>query len=277
MTQPKRALLTAIYALVAAYLLICAAAFFLQRRLIYHPNRQISATPLEKGLQYEDLKIVSSDSVKFTIWRIAQANAPVVVVCFHGNADNISTNIDLYHTWYDLGASIIAFEYRGYLDSEGFPSEEGIGRDLNALADSLKAWYAGRPVKIIAMGRSLGGAVAAQFAAAYPVDGLILESTFSSMQDIASAQFPYLPVRFLLRERYDTEAIVHRLTIPLLVIHSPADMVVPFHLGRKLYNAANDPKEFIEIQGGHNAGVEVSRDQLETNYRNFLNKIRLGR
>lgn len=221
--------------------------------------------------------MLSSDSVKFTVWRIAQTETRAVVVCFHGNADNISANIDLYRTWFNLGASVVAFEYRGYLDSEGEPSEEAISHDLAVLADTMKSWYGTGAVKVIAMGRSLGGAAAAKFAANYPVDGLILESTFSSMNDVAKSRFPFLPTKILLRERYDSESIVHDLRIPVLVIHGPSDEVIPFHLGRKLYNAASEPKEFVEIQGGHNSGIEVSRDKLESTYRDFLAKVRLGK
>lgn len=277
MTRPKRALLTAFLTLAAAYLVICAATFFLQRKLIYHPNRNEYSTPTEVGLPFERFALVSSDTVKFTVWRIAQTETRVVVVYFHGNADNISGNNDLYRTWFNLGASVIAFEYRGYLDSEGEPSEEGIGRDLAVLADTLKAWYGTNGVKVIAMGRSLGGAVAAKFATSYPVDGLILESTFSSMNDVARTQFPFLPTKLLLQERYESQSIIHELNVPVLVIHSPIDEVVPFHLGRKLYNAANEPKEFVEIQGGHNNGIEISRAQLESTYREFLVKVRLNK
>ncbi len=277
MTRPKRTLLTAFLTLAAAYLAICTAAFFLQRKIIYHPNRTVFGTPAEAGLPFEAHKLVSSDSVRFSVWRIPQTSTQSVVVCFHGNADNISANIDLYRTWYNLGATVIACEYRGYLDSEGEPSEEAIGRDLAVLADTMKSWYGGSKVKVVAMGRSLGGAAAAKFATLYPVDGIILESTFSRMHDVAHLQFPFLPIKLLLREQYDSESIVHKLTIPLLVIHSPSDEVIPFHLGRKLYNAANEPKAFVEIQGGHNAGMDVSRTELESAYREFLTKVRLLR
>lgn len=233
------------------------------------------ATPVEAGMPFDPLKLVSSDSVHFTVWRIPNLESQSAVVCFHGNADNISANIDLYLTWYNLGATVIACEYRGYLDSEGEPSEDAIERDLTVLADTMKLWYSGKKVKVIAFGRSLGGAVAAKFALKYPVDGLILESTFSAMHDVAQLQFPFLPTKLLLQEQYDSESILHQLEIPVLVIHSPSDEIIPFHLGRKLYNAANEPKEFVEIQGGHNAGINMSRDQIESAYRDFLKKIRL--
>ena len=276
MTRSKRALLTAVITLVAAYLLICLAAFLLQRKLIYHPNRDVVATPNAIGLEYQEFALMAPDSATFKVWRITRPAPRVVVICFHGNADNISRNLDLYRTWYNLGAEIIAFEYRGYLDTAGEPSESGINLDLAVLAESLKTWYPDSTTKIIAMGRSLGGAVAAKLADIYPVDGIILESTFSTMADVARERFPFLPAKLLLRERYDSESIVHRLSIPLLVIHSTTDEVIPFHLGRKLYNAANEPKQFLEIQGGHNSGVEISQSVLESAYGDFLNRILLS-
>lgn len=276
MTRSKRALLTAVFTIVAAYLAICVAAFLLQRKLIYHPNREIGGTPASIGFEYQEIALSSPDSVTFKVWRLPRSAPKAVVVCFHGNADNISWNLDLYRTWYNLGAEIIAFEYRGYLDTKGDPSETGIDRDLAVLADSLRIWYPDKSTKIVAMGRSLGGAVAAKLASIYPIDGLILESTFSTMSDVAHERFPFLPVGLLLRERYDSEAIVKKLSIPLMIIHSTSDEVIPFHLGRKLYNAANEPKEFVEIQGGHNSGIEISKGALEKSYGDFLNRVLLS-
>lgn len=275
MTRSKRALLTAVLTTCIAYLAICAATYLLQRKLIYHPNGRVEATPTDMGLEFREHRLLSTDSVQFVVWEIPQSAASAVVVLFHGNADNISSNLDLYRTWYNLGASVVAFEYRGYLGGEGEASEAGIERDLDVFADSMRSWYPSDTVKVIAMGRSLGGAVAAKFAARYPVSGLILESTFSSMADMGKARFPFLPVGLLLRERFDTESLLHQLRVPVLVIHSGADEVVPFHLGRKLYNAANEPKQFVEIQGGHNSGITLSNAQLESTYRQFLTQLLL--
>ena len=275
MKRHKRALLTAVLTIAIAYLALCLAVYWLQRKLIYHPDSRVEATPTDIGLEYREYSLLSSDSIKFVVWQIPQTASQTVVVLFHGNADNISRDLELFRTWYNLGASVIAFEYRGYLGGEGEPTEEGIERDLQVLADSMRSWYTSDTIKVIAMGRSLGGAVAAKFCLKYPASGLILESTFSSMADMGEARFPFLPVRLLLRERYDTEAILRRLSIPVLVIHSGDDEVVPFHLGRKLYNAANEPKEFVEIEGGHNTGVNFSSGQLETAYRQFMMRLLL--
>jgi uncharacterized protein len=266
----KRALLTAVLTIAIAYLAICVAVYTLQRKLIYHPTGRVEATPTDIGLEYREFQLLSTDSVRFVVWQIPQTASRSVVVLFHGNADNISRNLDLYRTWYNLGASVVAFEYRGYLGGEGEPTEAGIERDLAVLADSLRTWYPSDSVKVIAMGRSLGGAVAAKLARIYPVSGLILESTFPSMADMGMSRFPFLPVALLLRERFDTESILHQLNIPVLVIHSGDDEIVPFHLGRKLYNAANEPKQFVEIEGDHNSGVDISRTQLVESYRQFL-------
>lgn len=276
MTRPKRALLTAVLTIVVAYVAICAATYLLQRKLIYHPNSRLESTPTDIGLEFREHRLLSTDSVRFLVWQIPQTASRSVVVLFHGNADNISRNLDLYRTWYNLGASVVAFEYRGYLGSEGEATEAGIDLDLDVLADSMRSWYPSDSVKVIAMGRSLGGAVATKFAAKYPVSGLILESTFSSMADMGRERFPILPIGLLLRERYDSESLLHKLNIPVLVIHSGDDEVVPFHLGRKLYNAANEPKQFIEIIGGHNTGIDTSRTQLEEAYRRFLFQLLVG-
>ncbi len=123
------------------------------------------------------------------------------------------------------------------------------------------------------MGRSLGGAVALKLANHLPLSGLILESTFNSMSDIARRKFPYLPVSLILTEKFDSEAILRHLNIPILVIHSPHDEVVPIELAEKLYAAAPGPKNFLRIEGGHNSGVNISSDQRRAAYAEFLSSL----
>jgi uncharacterized protein len=271
--KAKTFLLPIIVVITGVYLAVCIAAFVMQRQLIYHPYREILMTPVAIGLQYEELRLHSPDGVEFVVWFIPSESSAVNIVYFHGNAENISNSFDLYKLLHELGVNVYAFEYRGYANCTGTPSEDGISTDLKTfskyLTDSLPAG-----AKTVALGRSLGGAVAAKFATLYPIDGIIFESTFNRMADVGRKAFPYLPISFLLSERYDTEEIMRSLNKPVLVIHSPDDEVIPFELGRKLFNVATGEKLFVEIKGSHNSGFELSEGILRTAYRDFVDRFR---
>jgi hypothetical protein len=269
----KTFLLPVIAVVAGVYLVVCIAAFVMQRQLIYHPYRQILTTPADIGLEYHELMLQSPDGVEFVVWSIPAESSPVNLVYFHGNAENISNSTSTYKLLHELGVNVYAFEYRGYANCTGTPSENGITTDLKTFSEYL-ANSLPPDAKAVALGRSLGGAVAAKFATLYPVDGIIFESTFNRMVDVGRKAFPYLPISFLLRERHDSEEIMRSLNKPVLVIHSPDDEVIPFELGRKLFGAAIGEKSFVEIKGSHNSGFEVSEETLRAAYRDFFNKFR---
>jgi uncharacterized protein len=268
----KAFLLPVIVIVAGVYLVVCIAAFVMQRQLIYHPYRQILTTPAAIGLEYYELMLQSPDGVEFVVWSIPAESSLVNVVYFHGNAENISNSTGMYKSLHELGVNVYAFEYRGYANCTGAPSEGGITTDLRTFSEYL-ANSLPPDAKTVALGRSLGGAVAVKFATLYPVDGIILESTFNRMVDVGRKAFPYLPISFLLRERYDSEEIIRSLDKPVLVIHSPDDEVIPFELGRKLYGAAIGEKSFVEIKGSHNSGLEISEEALRIAYRDFFDKF----
>lgn len=229
-------------------------------------------TPEAMGLKYHELRLQSPDGVEFVVWVIPAESSLISVVYFHGNAENISNNVGTYKLLHELGVNVYAFEYRGYANCTGTPSENGITTDLKKFAEHLTGTLP-KDAKTIAFGRSLGGAIAARFATLHPVDGIILESTFNRMVDVGRKAFPYLPISLLLRERYDSEEILRSLNKPVLVIHSQDDEVIPFELGRKLFDAAIGEKSFVEIEGSHNSGFEISEETLRIAYRDFFNKL----
>jgi uncharacterized protein len=269
-----RKLLTSIILIIAGvYLVVCAAAFLLQRQLIYHPFKHILATPSAVGLAYRETKLTSPDGVEFIVWEVPADSAKLSVVYFHGNAENVSNNISLYQMLHGLGVTVFAVEYRGYASCTGTPSEDGITTDLRTFADYLRKAL-GPEGNVVVMGRSLGGAVAVKFADIYSVKGLILESTFNRMDAVAKQAFPYLPIFLLLREHYNSEEIVARMDKPVLVIHSREDEVIPFQLGMKLYDAAMGDKSFVEITDSHNAGLQTCAPILRKAYGAFLDRFR---
>lgn len=246
------------------YLLLLAALFLLQSCLIYHPDtptRAIVATPDSIGLAYEPVKIPTDDGLTLDAWFVPAQDARGVVLFFHGNAGNISHRLQSIRLFNQLRLSTLILDYRGYGQSEGEPSEEGTYRDAEAAWHYLTDQRGMSPKQIVIFGRSLGGAVAAHAAKGRDAGALILESAFTSVPDMAAQIYWFLPVRWLTRFDYDTEAALASVSMPVMVIHSPDDHIVPFAHGRALFAAAREPKRFLKINGGHNNGFLQSEQQ----------------
>jgi hypothetical protein len=169
-----------------------------------------------------------------------------------------------------LGFNTLIFDYRGYGQSEGSPSEDGIYRDAEAALTYLRE-DRGIPLKtIVYFGRSLGGSVAAWLAARTSPGALIVESSFTSAPDMAAQLYPLLPARMLTRLRYNTLEYLTRVTCPVLIIHSAEDEIIPFQHGQRLFAAAPEPKRFLEIHGDHNMGFLNSGPRYEQGLQEFL-------
>jgi uncharacterized protein len=227
----------------------------LERSLLFYPvpshgdsNRQ----PM--GLDAENAHFQSADGTKLHGWYLRHPDPRAVVLFCHGNAGNISHRAGLLKILHQrVGVSAMIFDYRGYGHSEGTPTEAGVMADARA----ARKWLAQRAGiaedRIVLMGRSIGGAVAVDLASSDGAVGLVLESTFSSVPDVAAKLYPLLPVRLLMRSKFDSAAKIGRYHGPLLQSHGDADRVVPYKLGRRLHAAANSPKQFVVIPGGdHN-------------------------
>ncbi|MCI0704143.1 MAG: alpha/beta hydrolase [Planctomycetia bacterium] len=222
-----------------------------------YPNGDWTAEP---GI--EDAWFESADGTRLHGW-FAEARAPRAVVLYaHGNAGNVSDWRFALQLFRDrLNTSVLVFDYRGYGRSEGTPSEAGVLTDARAARRWLAARTNVREQDIVLVGRSLGGGVAVDLAAKDGARGLILESTFTSLPDTAASYFPLLPVRGLMRTRLDSLAKIPNYHGPLLQTHGDADRIVPYALGRKLFNAANEPKLFVSVPGGGHNGPP-SREYL---------------
>jgi hypothetical protein len=258
---------------VAVYALFCAVLFFFQDSVIYQPRQQIHADPSHAGMAFEEILFRASDGVVLQGWYVgALESSGRALLFFHGNAGNISHRIESIRMFHELGLNVLIFDYRGYGSSEGRPSEEGFYLDGRAALGVLLA--KGFDQKdIILFGRSLGGAVAARIASETPAAALILESSFTSLASMASRVAPLFPMRFLLRSKYATHEILPFILSPLLVIHSPEDEIVPFSEGRKLFEIAREPKEFLEISGDHNGGFIISGNTYRKGLGDFLSSL----
>lgn len=265
-------LLYVIAILVLIYAIWGLALLFLQPKLLFRPTREINFTPGDKGLPYEEVAFGSADGVKLTGWYVPAKEAPFTILLCHGNGGNISYLLDSFHLFHSLGWSCFAFDYRGYGRSAGRPTEPGMYLDAQAAHDWLTRGKGVPADQIVLLGRSLGGSIAAHLAGRVPCRGLALESAFTSYLDIAAGLYPYLPARWFARflYRYDTRAYLQDVRCPVLVIHSRDDEVVPFEHGVRLFEAAREPKQFVEIVGSHNDGFLLSGDIYIEAWRRWL-------
>ncbi len=223
-----------------------------EARSLYAPSRVLDATPATLGLAYEDVDFFAEDGVRLHGWWIPHPEARGTILYCHGNGLNIANRIGLCRDLHRLGVNVFIFDYRGYGRSRGWPTEQGTYRDARAAYEVVRARHddAERP-PVIVFGASLGGTIAAQLALDKPVRGAIFEASFSSVVDVGERLYPWLPVRWFAKHRYEADRRVPHITAPKLFASSRHDQLIPFELGRKLYEAAAEPKEFFELSGPH--------------------------
>ena len=254
------------------YIAFSGYLFVFQSNYIYYPERILSTDPSNIGLSFDNVSFETADRVKLSGWFIPYDSPRGVILFCHGNGGNISHRLDSIQIFHRFGLGVFIFDYRGYGQSEGKPSEDGTYRDVEAAWKYLVEERQVNPSRIIIFGQSLGGAVAAWQARSQMSGALILESTFTSVPDLAAKQYPYLPVRLLSRFRYDTEEYLGEINCPVLIIHSLNDEMIPFSHGQRLFEMAKEPKEFLEISGSHNEGSITSGKRYEEGLDKFISK-----
>ncbi|NLH42165.1 MAG: alpha/beta hydrolase [Planctomycetes bacterium] len=257
-------------AAVLAYAAMGLVLFVMQPRLVYRPTRDVAFTPAQRDLPYEDAVFRSCDGVKLAGWYVPAEGARFTVLFCHGNAGNVMHTMDAASQFHEMGLNCLVFDYRGYGDSEGTPTEVGTYLDARAAFDWLTQTKGVPAERIIVCGRSLGGAIAARVAAEVQPAALALEGAFTSYADIGAHFYPYMPVRLFARYRYNTREFVRQVRCPVLVVHSRDDQVVPAVFGDRLFQAAAEPKQFAEIAGGHTDGFLSSADQYKEAWAQWL-------
>lgn len=261
MTRLLDAGLSLVAVAVVAYLALAGYLFFSQASFIYfpeQPSRRITAEPTDIGLSFENISLRTEDDVRLHGWFVPGASSKAVLF-LHGNAGNISHRLDSIRLFHDLGLNVLIFDYRGYGQSEGTPSEQGTYLDAHAAWQWLTEKRGFEPSSIVIFGRSLGGAIAAWLATHERPGALIVESSFTSVPDMGQRLYPWLPVRWLARFDYPTRRYVAEASCPVLIVHSSDDDIIPFEHGQAIYESAGEPKAFLELKGGHNDGFFVSR------------------
>ncbi len=266
--------------MVWSILFICGGAYvglglillLSQSRYIYFPESHIAMTPSAVGLAHEPVQIETEDGVTIAGWFVpAEPSRGVVLFC-HGNAGNMSHRLDSIRLFNRLGLSTFIFDYRGYGQSGGTTTEMGTYRDVEAAWQYLLDERGIEPTEIVVFGRSLGGAVASWLTQEHTPAALIVESTFTSVPDIAAKLYPIYPVRWLSRFNYNAAEYVAKKNCPVLVVHSRNDDIIPFSHGRQLFEAASEPKQFLEIRGSHNDGSVVSGKQYQDGLDAFISR-----
>ncbi|MDQ1610571.1 MAG: abhydrolase protein 13 [Pyrinomonadaceae bacterium] len=229
----------------------------------------------------EDVQLTAADGVCLHGWyctpRVGHAGgalepveARTTLLFLHGNAGNISHRYEIIGDFVQLPANVLIIDYRGYGKSEGRPSEAGLYADARAAWDYLTLTRAVPPDRIIIFGESLGGAVAIDLASKTNACGLVVQSSFTSIADMAGEVLPFVP-RFALRTKMDSLSKIASVSCPKLFIHSQADEIIPYRLGRRLFDAAGEPKRFYEVKGApHNLTYEIGGAPYYQAWRDFI-------
>ena len=258
-----------------AYGAVLVLVFVFQSHLVFFPGtgREAVLTPQSYGMRFESVEIRTADGETLAAWWVPAEGARGMVLFFHGNAGNISHRLDYLQMFHRLRYSTLIVDYRGYGMSTGSPSEKGTYLDAEAAWDYARHARLAQPQDIVIAGESLGGAVATWLAAKVNPRAVVLLSTFTSVPDLGAQVYWFLPVRLLSRIRYDNLENLQRISAPVFIAHSRDDEIVPYAHGRKLFEAARQPKTFLEMSGGHNDGFIFTRPEWVAALAAFLNEL----
>ena len=274
----RKRLMTYPLVILAVFVLMALWLRWREPSMIYYPTREIEQTPDRLGWKFEDLYLTTADGVRINGWFIPAArslpSSPITLLFLHGNAGNISHRSDKLAILRELGADVFIIDYRGYGHSEGAPNEQGTYRDAQAAYEYLTKTRGIDPRHIIVYGESLGSAVAVDLAAKQPVAGVVIEESLTSVADVGQKMFPFMPVRLLVRNKYDTLSKIGRINAPLLIFHSRDDEYFSWRHAERLFAAAREPKQLVELRGGHNDAFLASADTYRTGLRDFLARLR---
>lgn len=259
----------------ACYGLLVALVYLMQGRMLYLasvPGRELTATPADIDLEYEDVSIETKDGVRLHGWFVPGPSTRVLLF-FHGNAGNISHRLDSIRQFQSLGLSVLIIDYRGYGQSGGKTTEKGVYRDADATWRYLTEKRGVAAGDIIIFGRSMGASAAAKLATKQQPLALIVESSFTSIPDIAQEIYPWLPARWLSHLRHATRDYIRDVRSPVLVVHSRDDEIVPFHHGEAIFEAANEPRTQLVLRGGHNDAYVRDETHYIKGLRAFLSVL----
>tara|TARA_B100001057_G_scaffold443459_1_gene479563 strand:+ start:44 stop:847 length:804 start_codon:yes stop_codon:yes gene_type:complete len=223
------------------YFLIVVFLYFYQRNLLYHPNENNYSND-KLMAQVEKIKVRTNDNIDLLGWYYQKDIKKFkTILFFHGNAGSLENRIHKLNHFKDMNINFLIIAWRGFSGNKGKPSEKGLYED----GDSSIQWLLNKGIKetdIIIYGESLGTGVATHLSQNRNFAGLILETPFTSMVDAAKTFYPYIPVKFLLKDKFENKKKIKNINLPILVMHGEADQIVPFSMGKKMFELANEPK-----------------------------------
>lgn len=239
--------------LAAFYVLLLLGVFFFQRSLLYFPShRYVTLSEASANKSFEELPVRTADGLDLKAWYAPATTKPFTFIFFHGNGDCLASASETADPYIAAGYGFLVAEYRGYSGLPGKPSEAGLYADGRATMYALMA----RGVKsenVILFGHSLGTGVAVQMAEEFHVGGVILLAPYLSIPTMAQIQYPYLPAKYLARDRFESDEKIAQIHAPLLIVNGANDEIIPPSQGKQLFEMANEPKEFHSIPNrGHN-------------------------
>jgi fermentation-respiration switch protein FrsA (DUF1100 family) len=270
--RPLRLLLALLLSGVLGY---SAAVLWLitqETRLVFQAGRTLTAA--RPAFPYEQIDIPHEDGARAFGWvmRPHASDAGTWMLFLHGNAATIAARVNIAHytELRQLGLNLLAPEYRGFASLEGVPTEQSLSEDARAAYDYLRTARRVAASRIVIYGWSLGSAVAVDLASKVDQAGVILEGAPASLVDIGQQRYPFFPIRLLMRNPFDSIRKVDRIRAPMLFIHSPDDTIIPIAEGRRLYDAAQTEKTFVEVRGGHIDATYEDTQRFYGAIRSFL-------
>lgn len=251
-----------------------------ESRLIYFPGPERTLLPPSPALllPVHRVQFFTDDHLKLVAWSIpAEPPSEWWLLICHGNAGNLSEfERPLHYAGLrQLGLNLLAFDYRGYGESDGAPSEAGLYRDADAAYRYLREDRSVPASRIIIFGHSLGSAVAIDLASRVPSAGLIVEGALSSAVDRGAELYPYIPVRWIAASRFNSLDKISRVSVPKLFLHAVRDEVIPLSHGQRVYEKAGEPKRFVELQGGHSDAFEADSARYFGAIAEFLKRLKV--
>lgn len=240
--------------------------------MIFAGRPGLTDTPNSDGLAYEELQL-EVGTERTHGWFLPVKNARGAILFSHGNGGNIGGWYKIFPFYHNLGLSVLVYDYGGYGNSTGAPSEERAYKDARAMWDWLTTKRQIPADKIILVGRSLGGGPTLELATKVKPAGVVLEGTFSSMPDQASSMFPWLPVQTMLRTHFANKDKVGKIGVPILIFHSKDDQLIPISQSELLFSLAKEPKRFVPIHGSHNLGFRDSQEITGPAWKEFADKV----
>ena len=237
----RNILLLFLQIIIFVYILILIFLYFYQRNLMYHPNEN-NYSDDQITVNIKKVKIITSDNIELLGWyHEKDLKKHKTIIFFHGNAGSLENRIHKLNHFREMDVNFLIIAWRGFSGNKGKPSEKGLYED----GKSAINWLLDKGVQekdIVIYGESLGTGVATHLSQNKNFGGLILETPFTSMIDAAKTFYPYIPVGLLLKDKFDNKSKIKNVSIPVLIMHGEVDQIVPFFMGKKMYEIANEPK-----------------------------------